>query len=407
MIDEYDTGIWYADRQLGLVFDKLREQGIYDDMAIIISSDHGEDLGEMGSYCEHGEADYVTTHIPLIVKWPGCARNAVSAGFHYNVDLLPTLVDLLGGVPPFSGNRVVGKPNPVKYDGTSFADCVRTGEDGGRDHLVVSQCAHVCQRSVRFGDWIYIRTYHDGYHLTAAEELFNVKDDPHETRDLAEENPELCWKGAWYLERWVADAMLYLQAGRETSLPADRALSKGAGLNRAGNTYSNMSQNWIVYRLTDILLMQAEAMVQLAASDTDSKLGQAFNIVQAVNSRSLDVNSLGTDSLKYENYTGKEAMEELVLAERLRELCFEGKRWFDLLRIARRDYKRDQATFSTNLVNAVRTKLDEGADLIASRLASMDALYWPIYEDELDRNTLLKQNAYYLSTAESDDMVIQ
>ena len=58
MIDEYDTGIWYADKQLGLLFDKLREQGIYDDMAIIISSDHGEDLGEMGSYCEHGEADY-------------------------------------------------------------------------------------------------------------------------------------------------------------------------------------------------------------------------------------------------------------------------------------------------------------------------------------------------------------
>ena len=37
MIDEYDTGIWYADKQLGLLFDKLREQGIYDDMAIIIS----------------------------------------------------------------------------------------------------------------------------------------------------------------------------------------------------------------------------------------------------------------------------------------------------------------------------------------------------------------------------------
>lgn len=97
-------------KQLGLLFDKLREQGIYDDMAIIISSDHGEDLGEMGSYCEHGEADYITTHIPLIIKWPGCAKNTVSHGFHYNLDLLPTLVDLLGGVPPFTCNPVVGNP---------------------------------------------------------------------------------------------------------------------------------------------------------------------------------------------------------------------------------------------------------------------------------------------------------
>lgn len=208
MIDEYDTGIWYADKQLGLLFDKLREQGIYDDMAIIISSDHGEDLGEMGSYCEHGEADYITTHIPLIIKWPGCAKNIVSHGFHYNLDLLPTLVDLLGGVPPFTCNPVVGNPNPVVYDGESYADCVRTGQDGGRDHLVVSQCAHVCQRSVRFGDYMYIRTYHDGYHLTPGEELFNVKEDPHEIHDLAEEKPELCWRAAWYLEHWVADNML-------------------------------------------------------------------------------------------------------------------------------------------------------------------------------------------------------
>lgn len=207
LIDEYDTGVWYADYQLGKVFDKLKEQKIYEDMVIIISSDHGEDLGEMGSYCEHGEADYTTTHIPLIIKWPGCAKNAVSKGFHYNVDLLPTLMDMIGDIPPFTCNRVVGKINPVKYDGISFADCIRHGLDGGRDHLVVSQCAHVCQRSVRFGDYIYIRTYHDGYHMIEDEELFNVKEDPHEINNLAEKQPELCWHGAWYLERWVADNM--------------------------------------------------------------------------------------------------------------------------------------------------------------------------------------------------------
>ena len=208
MVDEYDTGIRYADSKLGQLFDRLREQGIYEDTAIIISSDHGEALGEMGSYCEHGEADYAVTHIPLIIKWPGCARNAVSHGFHYNLDLLPTLIDLLGGVPPFTCNPVVGNTNPVTYDGESYADCVRTGADGGRDWLVLSQCAHVCQRSVRFEDYLYIRTYHDGYHLTPAEELFNIKDDPHETHNLAREQPEVCWHAAWYLERWVAQNML-------------------------------------------------------------------------------------------------------------------------------------------------------------------------------------------------------
>ena len=61
---------------------------------------------------------------------------------------------------------------------------------------------------MRFGDYMYIRTYHDGYHLTPGEELFNVKEDPHEIHDLAAEKPELCWRAAWYLEHWVADNML-------------------------------------------------------------------------------------------------------------------------------------------------------------------------------------------------------
>lgn len=208
MIDEYDTGIWYADQQLGKVFNKLKEQNIYEDTIIIISSDHGENLGELGSYCEHGEADYITTHIPLIIKWPGCPQSVESKGLHYNVDLLPTLIDMIGNIPPYTVNRVVGKLNPPKYDGISFADCIRNGKDGGRDYLVLSQCAHICQRSVRFEDWIYIRTYHDGYHLIEKEELFNIKEDSHETRNVAKENPEVCWHGAWYLEQWVSDNML-------------------------------------------------------------------------------------------------------------------------------------------------------------------------------------------------------
>lgn len=208
LIDEYDTGIQYADMQIGKVFKLLEEQGIYDDVAIIISSDHGENLGEGGSYCEHGEANYATTHIPLIIKWPGCDKGAVSKGFHYNVDLLPTLMDLIGDIPPFTSNRVVGKINPVNYDGISFADQVLTGSDGGRDYLVLSQMAHVCQRSVRFGDWIYKRTYHDGYHLIEDEELFKIKDDPHEIKDLAHEYPDICYKAAWMLEKWVAENMI-------------------------------------------------------------------------------------------------------------------------------------------------------------------------------------------------------
>jgi choline-sulfatase len=68
-IDGYDCGIRYMDTHIGLIMQALKEQGVYDDLAVIISSDHGENLGELGIYGEHGTADGITPHIPMIIKW--------------------------------------------------------------------------------------------------------------------------------------------------------------------------------------------------------------------------------------------------------------------------------------------------------------------------------------------------
>jgi hypothetical protein len=81
------------------------------------------------------------------------------------------------------------------------------GEDCGRDSLVISQCAHVCQRSVRFGPWLYIRTYHDGYHLFPTSMLYHIEDDPHEQRNLADEHPDVCRDAVYILNNWHDDMM--------------------------------------------------------------------------------------------------------------------------------------------------------------------------------------------------------
>ena len=193
--------------------------------------------------------------------------------------------------------------------------------------------------------------------------------------------------------------------------------------------------DWIFYRVSDIYLMKAEAIAEkmncrfeyvtdpntgtrslsfrnwtenpTAYQDSMAKVRDlCYAVFQRCNQASANTGytNYATNQLQTSPYSYFPA---LVYAERRREFLFEGKRWFDLLRIARRNYKRDASSFTTELVTAVRTKLDEGADLIGSRLASMDALYWPVYDDELDRNPALVQNAYYLSTEESDDMEIQ
>ena len=195
LIDGYDCGIRYVDDQIASIVRRLKEAGIYDDTAIIISADHGENLGELEIYAEHGTADHITCRVPFIVKWPGIAGGRSFDGLHYNVDTSPTVMDLVGG------------ESWDKWDGESFAPFLRDGTDTARQELIVSQCAHVCQRAVRWDHYIYIRTYHDGMHLFPREMLFDLATDPHEQHDLAAERPDLCREAAHRLLEWHQDAM--------------------------------------------------------------------------------------------------------------------------------------------------------------------------------------------------------
>lgn len=202
-IDGYDCGIRYMDGHIGQLLDALERKGVLDDLVIIVSSDHGENMGELGIYGEHGTADQITCRIPMIIRWPGTVRGGTEAkGLHSNVDLNPTMAEMLSSE---------AKPY---WDGKSFADTLKNGVDTGHDQLVLSQCCHVCQRSVRWDDWLYIRTYHDGYHLFPKQQLYNLTDDPHEQNNLAESQPERCQEAAWRLLNWHDDMMATMPAGR-------------------------------------------------------------------------------------------------------------------------------------------------------------------------------------------------
>lgn len=196
LIDNYDTGVKYADDNVGILLDTLRKLGIYDDVNIIVTSDHGENLGELGIYSEHGTADEATCRIPMIIKWNGGKKGIADKELHTNVDLAPTIEDLLG---------IQNKCE--RFDGESYAAFITDGQSKKREAVVLTQCAHVCQRSVRFDHYIYIRTYHGGLHLFPEEMLFDLDNDKHQTQNIAESNPELCGRGARYLEKWVADMM--------------------------------------------------------------------------------------------------------------------------------------------------------------------------------------------------------
>lgn len=207
-IDGYDCGIKYMDGYIGEILKALEDNNMIDDVAIIVTADHGENMGELGIYGEHATADYPNCRIPMIIKWPNCQKSSQDNALHYNLDLIPTIKDLLG--EPIAGrvnSKITGKVSPPKWDGVSYAKTLLSGEEEGRDYLVISQCAHTCQRGVRFGDWMYIHTYHDGYHLFDDEMLFDLKNDPHEQYNLAEKYPEVCNEAVYKLHKWHKQMM--------------------------------------------------------------------------------------------------------------------------------------------------------------------------------------------------------
>src|SRR5690625_3816730 len=91
MVDGYDTGIRYMDENIGKVFRALEKQGVMDDLIIIITADHGENMGELGIYGEHSTADDITCRIPMIVRWPGMMEGHVDEDLHYHIDFAPTV----------------------------------------------------------------------------------------------------------------------------------------------------------------------------------------------------------------------------------------------------------------------------------------------------------------------------
>ena len=211
---------------------------------------------------------------------------------------------------------------------------------------------------------------------------------------------------------------------------SDKASSGASaeGKGSVGRTFGGFDQNFNVYRLSDVMLMKAEAMTMQAAADTtgfsdeaktawENHMKSAFALIQAVQQRSL---SVATDLLTWDNITEistskkvsvQEAMEQLVLEERLREFCFEGRRWYDLLRYNYRhidgvrydalmaDQGLDNLPANYDLMLDMATRRDQTLQAgLKAKLRNEAYLYLPLPNSDVLLCPGLKQNPVYGSS---------
>ena len=166
---------------------------------------------------------------------------------------------------------------------------------------------------------------------------------------------------------------------------ADFSLQKtGSSVSVSGDHRSDPNANWIIYRLSDVMLMKAEALIERSENDYQ----EAFKLINNVYKRANNIApETMTGGLTFETYsTSKEKMEDLLFEERHREFLFEGKRWYDLVRQSRRDGNTER------LVACAIRKYRQDINVIKIKLTDPNYIYFPYAKSELKVNPLLKQN---------------
>ncbi len=187
--------------------------------------------------------------------------------------------------------------------------------------------------------------------------------------------------------------------------------SSGVDLSESTMRNSSSQPNWIIYRYSEVLLFEAEANIMKAKSinpsgadslamafEVSGYLNKAFDLIDAVNKRAIGYiaeegvsKPFNPKTLSREDYPSVSMMENLLFQERRRELMFEGKRWFDLVRISRRDGNQNRMLrflsdkFSASVYSAVKIRLKDPY-----------AMYFPMAKDEVKNSQgVLRQNPVY------------
>lgn len=222
MVNAYDGEILYLDRHLEVVFERLRDLGLWEDTCIIFTADHGETMADHLTHFCHVEALDACTRVPLIIK-PAREMGVkphFSAAFATHTDFAPTILDVLGA-------QAEGE-----MEGASLLPAMR-GEAGHRDHVVSTgmylldrddlwKSIEVAARTERWrlrvraplgsdypthglelsGLWVTIASL---YEHEPEVELYEVIADPAELVNVASEHPDV-----------VAELMGYLKPAMES-----------------------------------------------------------------------------------------------------------------------------------------------------------------------------------------------
>lgn len=188
----YDAETAYMDWQLRRLFAALED--IQEETLVIITADHGEILDEqLGFYDHHGlyEGDI---HVPLIAFGAGVPQGVRVPGLVQNTDFMPTFLE---------ATNLDELKCELKCEGQSLWPLMRGERAGNYDEVYLSEATWQVKRGVVNRDWKFIQSFERDPHNRPMQELFDLRNDPTEQINLAEQKPEVVTELKTRLDNWV------------------------------------------------------------------------------------------------------------------------------------------------------------------------------------------------------------
>lgn len=182
VVAAYDAEIAYTDHALGALFGKVDQLKMADDTVILVTSDHGEimDVPRLGvgrPFCfSHIGLHEDNLHVPLIMAGGPIAKGHRVTDRFQLVDVLPTLVDLLG-LDVDDG-----------FDGMSMTPALSGQQQAGRDAIFSSENTYQKQRAAMRWPWKYMR-FEEPYDSMPKRGLYNLEHDPGEHINVVDSLP--------------------------------------------------------------------------------------------------------------------------------------------------------------------------------------------------------------------------
>jgi len=202
----YAGEVSWVDKWVGILLDRIRDLGLFENSLIMFTSDHGEPFGEHGIIRKTGNSlGYEEVgHIPWIIRHPeGIGVGKRFGGFAQPPDLLPTALDFLGlpirvegsdpetrGVPPHAASLFPA------VTGRSLMPVLKGETDSVWDFAVTACKGGVS--SIRTAEWSFVY-----FPASGKAELYNRKTDLTETHNVAEKHPDTAGKMKEKLDAFV------------------------------------------------------------------------------------------------------------------------------------------------------------------------------------------------------------